>query len=178
MVFNLEIMGKGVVRVSSARGHLNQTAHLSVKNLLRFQAFEQVKCNKPWYNEPNSRSVNSLCPIPSSQPRARRYSYPSSDLFENQRQVGSFLLDYNKCPSQKWNNFSPLNFTLPHLVLTSSRGRPLTLVWAPAGNVKSNLIGCWLESVDCRTACLSLMVLIMSNSAKLQEGYRWLAEHY
>ncbi len=36
------------------------------------------------------------------------------------------------------------------------QGRPLTLVSAPAGYGKSTLISCWLDSVDCPTAWLSL----------------------
>jgi len=36
------------------------------------------------------------------------------------------------------------------------QSRPLTLVSAPAGYGKSTLISCWLESVDCPTAWLSL----------------------
>ena len=46
----------------------------------------------------------------------------------------------------------------PRLIewLNDRRGRPLTLVSAPAGYGKSTLISCWLESVDCPTAWLSL----------------------
>jgi LuxR family maltose regulon positive regulatory protein len=40
--------------------------------------------------------------------------------------------------------------------LDKRRERPLTLVSAPAGYGKSTLISCWLESVDCPTAWLSL----------------------
>jgi len=40
--------------------------------------------------------------------------------------------------------------------LDQRRGRPLTLVSAPAGYGKSTLISCWLESVDCPTAWISL----------------------
>ena len=40
--------------------------------------------------------------------------------------------------------------------LNERRRRPLTLVSAPAGYGKSTLISCWLESVDCPTAWLSL----------------------
>jgi LuxR family maltose regulon positive regulatory protein len=40
--------------------------------------------------------------------------------------------------------------------LEQRRGRPLTLVSAPAGYGKSTMISCWLESVDCPTAWLSL----------------------
>lgn len=40
--------------------------------------------------------------------------------------------------------------------LDQRQGRPLTLVSAPAGYGKSTLISCWLESVHCPTAWLSL----------------------
>jgi len=40
--------------------------------------------------------------------------------------------------------------------LEQRRGRPLTLVSAPAGYGKSTIISCWLESVDCPTAWVSL----------------------
>jgi len=40
--------------------------------------------------------------------------------------------------------------------LEQRRGKPLTLVSAPAGYGKSTLITCWLEQVDCPTAWLSL----------------------
>ena len=40
--------------------------------------------------------------------------------------------------------------------LEQRRGRPLTLVSAPAGIGKSTLLSCWLEAVDCPTAWVSL----------------------
>ncbi len=40
--------------------------------------------------------------------------------------------------------------------LEQRRGRPLTLISAPAGYGKSTLISCWLETVDCPTAWVSL----------------------
>ena len=40
--------------------------------------------------------------------------------------------------------------------LEQRRGRPLTLISAPAGYGKSTLISCWLENVDCPTAWVSL----------------------
>jgi hypothetical protein len=40
--------------------------------------------------------------------------------------------------------------------LDQRRGRPLTLISAPAGYGKSTLITCWLEQVDCLNAWISL----------------------
>jgi hypothetical protein len=40
--------------------------------------------------------------------------------------------------------------------LEERRDQPLTLVSAPAGNVRTTLVSCWLEKCDCPSAWLSL----------------------
>lgn len=73
------------------------------------------------------------------------------------------MLDKDYTPSiiQTKLNRPPLPVNLvprPHVTtwLEQRRARPLTLVSAPAGYGKSTLISCWLESVDCPTAWVSL----------------------
>ena len=69
--------------------------------------------------------------------------------------------DYSTSLIQTKLNRPPLPVDLvlrPHLLawLDQRRGRPLTLVSAPAGYGKTTLISYWLQSVDCPTAWVSL----------------------